>query len=245
MSKLSLYMRDDLNMRKGKMAAQASHAVMRRVLDMCQLHEDELSISPEHYAQLRQFCNKPDIELVLVPDEASLREALSSDPDAIIVDHGHTEFHGVHTPTCGALGLHDIPVNQLTRTRPPEERQILARQWLVFLQPEGGKAAFSKEFVIAQAMQATVAHLFRLFKRMDEDRYAIVFADYPAMKDWLYGAFGKIGLVSKDEALLFEAYTEATEAGLRASLLTHEGTVLMVGPQYPESATMMKSFKLL
>jgi len=52
-------------------------------------------------------------------------------------------------------------------------------------------------------------------------------------------------LVSKDEALLFEAYTEATEAGLRASLLTHEGTVLMVGPQYPESATMMKSFKLL
>lgn len=243
--KISLYMRDDLNMRKGKMAAQASHAVMRRVLDLCVLKPNELSISPEHYAVLRQFANKPEIDVVLVQDEAQLREALSSDPASMIVDHGHTEFHGVHTPTCGALGLHSIPAEQLQRTVPPDDCQILARQWLVFLQPEGGKSAFDKVFVIRQAMQATVAHLYRLFKRMDEDRYAIDFVSYPAMKDWLFGAFGKIGLVSKDEALLFEAYTAATEAGLHASLLTYEGTVLMVGPEYPESATMMQAFKLL
>lgn len=243
--KITLYMRDDLNMRKGKMAAQASHAVMRRVLDLCELKPHELSITPEHYAVLRQFANKPEVDVVLVPGEASLREHLASDLATMIVDHGHTEFHGIHTPTCGALGLHSIPVEQLQRTVPPDDRQILARQWLVFLQPEGGKSAFDKVFVIRQAMQATVAHLYRLFKRMDEDRYAIDFATYPAMKDWLFGAFGKIGLVSKDEALLFEAYSAATEAELHASLLTYEGTVLMVGPEYPESATMMQAFKLL
>ncbi len=243
--KLTLFMRDDLNMRKGKMAAQASHAAMRRVLDLCELKPDALSISPEHYALLRQFANKPEVEVVLVGSEAELLEALAADPQSLIVDHGHTEFHGVHTPTCGALGLHDIPPAELKRTPPPVDHPIIARQWLVFLQLEGGKSAFDKVFVIEQALKASVAHFYRQFRRVDEDRYAIDFNDYPAMKDWLYGAFGKIGLVSKDEALLFEAYTEATESDLHASLLTHEGTVLMVGPQYPESATMLKSFKLL
>ncbi len=104
--KMVIVLRKDLNMRKGKMAAQASHAAQEALIDRSTGAQPRLKSSPEILLWLAADYKKV---VVSVNSEAELL-ALSERARQLGLNHhlvkdlGHTEFHGVETFTALALG---------------------------------------------------------------------------------------------------------------------------------------------
>lgn len=113
-----IVMRKDLSMRKGKMIAQGAHASMKVLLDnmwdMPFEYEDDagkqwrLDVSYESpleywlehgFAKICVYVNSEEelLELLEKAKEAEL-------PCALITDAGRTEFGGIPTNTCIAIG---------------------------------------------------------------------------------------------------------------------------------------------
>lgn len=110
-TKQVIVVRKDLNMRKGKIAAQVAHASMSFLLDGIYHHEKgallERHLTPVQSEWLNGL-HFPKI-VVWVNSEQELRDLISAGVEAgidvrQIEDHGHTEFHGVKTLTCAAFG---------------------------------------------------------------------------------------------------------------------------------------------
>lgn len=96
--KMMIVMRKDLNMRKGKMVAQGSHAAVGAALE----NQDHPSMKAWLKSSFKKIC-------VSVNSEAELLEVYQKGCDAglitkLIRDAGHTEFNGVPTLTCCAIG---------------------------------------------------------------------------------------------------------------------------------------------
>lgn len=93
-----IVMRNDLNMRKGKMVAQGAHASMKSVLE----HMD--------HPWVKEWLAGSFAKIVVRVDSLDElrkihRKALSLDvPTAWITDAGRTEFGGVPTDTCISVG---------------------------------------------------------------------------------------------------------------------------------------------
>lgn len=103
-------MRKDLGMRKGKMIAQGAHASLKVLLDAGTLDDTATSyaidVTPAMATWLAgrftKVCVSVDSELALDAIVASARAAGVA--CALIIDAGHTEFRGVPTKTCCAIG---------------------------------------------------------------------------------------------------------------------------------------------
>ena len=114
-SKQVIVMRKDLNMRKGKMIAQGSHASMKVFLDRCEKdnYDGEMKKFTFYYKMnlsWDNWLNGRFTKVVLSCDsEQELLELYqkakdSNLPCALITDAGLTEFNGVPTNTCIAIG---------------------------------------------------------------------------------------------------------------------------------------------
>jgi PTH2 family peptidyl-tRNA hydrolase len=109
-AKQVIVMRKDLGMRKGKMVAQGSHASLKVVLDAgapdASGETFVISMSEPMKAWLTgrftKVCVGVDSEEALDAVVAAARAA--NVPCAMIIDAGQTEFHGVPTKTCCAVG---------------------------------------------------------------------------------------------------------------------------------------------
>jgi PTH2 family peptidyl-tRNA hydrolase len=107
-TKQVIVMRKDLNMRKGKMIAQGAHASLKVLLDAGALDGDRftLALTPAMASWLggrfTKVCVSVDSEAALDAVVAKARAAAV--PCALVTDAGHTEFHGVPTKTCCAVG---------------------------------------------------------------------------------------------------------------------------------------------
>ncbi len=113
-TKQVIVIRKDLNMRKGKMIAQGAHASMKVILDKMQvfLIEDniyrDLTMSHDNPMNLwlsDKFTKivvsvNSELELLTLRDECLYHRV----PHALIKDAGLTEFKGVETYTCLAVG---------------------------------------------------------------------------------------------------------------------------------------------
>lgn len=119
MKKQVIVMRNDLNMRKGKMVAQGAHAAMKVLLDEGSVSRgmgglsgrepisfsiDDLS---EHFlgwidGAFTKVCVRCDSEDELVELYNQAKDAKL--PCSLIEDNGATEFNGVKTKTCIAIG---------------------------------------------------------------------------------------------------------------------------------------------
>jgi PTH2 family peptidyl-tRNA hydrolase len=107
-AKQVIVMRKDLGMRKGKMIAQGAHASMKVLLD-AGAHADAtfvIALTEPMAAWLggrfTKVCVGVDSEAAL---DAIVEKARAANvPVALIVDSGATEFHGVPTKTCCAVG---------------------------------------------------------------------------------------------------------------------------------------------
>ena len=108
-AKQVIVMRKDLGMRKGKMIAQGAHASLKIFLDRGALGADggyAFTTTPAMAAWLggrfTKVCVSVDSEAAL---DAIVEQArVAGVPCALIVDAGATEFHGVPTKTCCAIG---------------------------------------------------------------------------------------------------------------------------------------------
>lgn len=93
-----IVMRKDLNMRKGKLCAQAAHASMAVVLRNLGHPYVEAWLG-SRFAKIVVYVNSED-ELYEL-DQAALEAGLLTES---IVDSGFTEFNNVPTYTCLAIG---------------------------------------------------------------------------------------------------------------------------------------------
>lgn len=101
MTKQVIVMRNDLNMRKGKMIAQGAHASMM-FLFQASANSEGVDLSDWMDAGLTKICVHVDSETELIDiyeraTKAGLRVNL-------ITDAGRTEFGGIPTKTCLAVG---------------------------------------------------------------------------------------------------------------------------------------------
>lgn len=93
-----IVMRTDLNMRKGKVAAQAAHASLGAVLP----NQDDERVQRWLGGSFTKVCVQVDSEenLLALHSLAERRGLIT----CLITDNGKTEFHGVATRTCVAIG---------------------------------------------------------------------------------------------------------------------------------------------
>jgi PTH2 family peptidyl-tRNA hydrolase len=110
-AKQVIVMRKDLNMRKGKMIAQGAHASLKVLLDRGAASDDAaaftLALTPAMTSwivtgRFAKVCVGVQSEAEL--DAIVERARAAGLPVALIVDSGKTEFHGVPTKTCCAVG---------------------------------------------------------------------------------------------------------------------------------------------
>jgi PTH2 family peptidyl-tRNA hydrolase len=108
-AKQVIVMRKDLGMRKGKMIAQGAHASLKVLTDRKRSSDDAtytIDLTPAMATWLTgrftKVCVSVDSEAQL--DEVVARARAANVPVALIVDAGKTEFRGVPTKTCCAVG---------------------------------------------------------------------------------------------------------------------------------------------
>lgn len=112
MVKQVVVMRKDLNMRKGKMIAQGSHASVNAILNLLKIDAEQMnyikSFEPhplfkewiEHgYTKICVYVNSEE-ELLDIYEKAKKNNLNVS----LVTDSGRTEFGGVPTKTCLAIG---------------------------------------------------------------------------------------------------------------------------------------------
>lgn len=109
-----IVMRKDLNMRKGKMVAQGAHASMKAILNLGDFEHSKTSydfIIPDidHNEALCKWLEGRFTKVcVSVDSEEELLSIYNAAANikcrAIIEDSGLTEFGGVKTLTCAAIG---------------------------------------------------------------------------------------------------------------------------------------------
>jgi len=109
-----IVMRTDLNMRKGKMAAQASHASMAVILNMMESEYNELyerrHLTIPNGSALDAWLNGPFKKICVgIGSEQELNDLFdrvqeARIPVSKIIDSGLTEFGGEKTLTCIAIG---------------------------------------------------------------------------------------------------------------------------------------------
>ncbi|ACH62044.1 putative peptidyl tRNA hydrolase [Mycobacterium phage Myrna] len=93
-----IVMRTDLGMRKGKMIAQGAHASLAAVLP----YRDDFRVQAWLKNSFTKICLRVDSEEELMSIFAkAVHKGLICE---LITDSGKTEFHGVPTKTCLAIG---------------------------------------------------------------------------------------------------------------------------------------------
>lgn len=113
-AKQVIVMRKDLNMRKGKMVAQGSHASLGALLKCFRKYttSDDTTVYSTEFGRdcvMDAWLNGVFTKIcVSVDSEAELLSIYDSIPDqipkALITDAGLTEFNGVPTITCIGIG---------------------------------------------------------------------------------------------------------------------------------------------
>ena len=113
MMKQVIVMRTDINMRKGKMVAQGAHASMKAILDtgikVCNQASGEKSlIIPT--TQIDEWINGTFTKICVgIDSQLELEKLYHRARDlgfhcSLITDNGLTEFNGIPTVTCAAIG---------------------------------------------------------------------------------------------------------------------------------------------
>ncbi len=109
MHKQVIIMRNDLNMRKGKIAAQAAHASIGAVLSICSYKENVIEVPLNELIRPWLIEGAFTKICVQISGEEELKELINKAkelnlPACLITDSGKTEFNGVATITCGCIG---------------------------------------------------------------------------------------------------------------------------------------------
>lgn len=215
---LTILIRKDLNMRKGKMAAQSAHAAMKLLLESLIKQDHVLFMNESIQNQLNQFLSRQDIKnsikIEYVNSEEELEQVTKDmTPSSIIVDHGRTEFHGQKTPTCAAFGLFDhIDLNYelLPPAENTDDREIFSKQVFVFSKEK----ALSKENTCKMAVFTCLSIIFDHFK---QHHFEVDLSIVNNFTNWINGAFAKISVSTKTDQQFDELKTQLEDQGFQLS----------------------------
>lgn len=240
---LMIYVRKDLNMRKGKMAAQAAHAAMKMLLDAMEKKEDAFILNANQSKDFNEWLKNPVVRIQMVKDEDELDSVLDkSKPYTIIQDSGRTEFHGVKTVTCAAQGIFDEFPFEGLEVKSIYGSDIKAKQVIVFTK----EAPLTKEMACELAALSCLLNLSRKMKNVNNTNL-LDLKNEKALKDWVMNAFAKIAvsLNTKDE---LEGLEDALGNNKIDAELVSNGNnyCLCIEPQCPEIIDLYtKSLKLI
>lgn len=110
MIKQIIVMRKDLNMRKGKMCAQAAHASMAVLVNRGRITDNDDFLNIQLTPELSEWLIGSFTKIcVSVDSEQELESVYQKAQEAgllcaMITDNGATEFGGIKTKTCCAIG---------------------------------------------------------------------------------------------------------------------------------------------
>jgi peptidyl-tRNA hydrolase len=181
---MKIYIRSDLNMRKGKIAAQASHALTGMLLGAMKKNANEFILTGDNLDIYKNWeKNNYPISMELLNTEESLLN-VKNDNNVLIKDQGRTEFN-VPTHTC--LGeLKGIKLEKLinleqNENHPAKQILIANRDLKLTKWDLAPIAALSSWLVIEKLMIK------------NENEWILKLND-SALSSWLLGSFAKITL---------------------------------------------------
>lgn len=197
-----VYARKDLNMRRGKLAAQCAHAAMKLVLDMMTVVDGNYLMKKRNYSLYEQWVKYGmQINVSFVEDMEAINDLISKaslhdQRRALIIDSGRTEFKGVSTPTC--LGF--LPENWEMEESGFEEYIKLQKRFVDNNIPEAKqvivvnrKIKLTKEEFASNVAQASVRALMKNAE-LYGDGLIIRLEDGSPLLSWLAGSYTKIVL---------------------------------------------------
>ena len=113
MIKQVIVMRKDLNMRKGKMCAQAGHAVSMCMTQAAEVKNGILTIDLNKIPNLKEWWEGAYTKIVLGCNSEEELDKLYNDAVnaglicCMVIDNGATEFNGHKTKTCFGISPDD------------------------------------------------------------------------------------------------------------------------------------------
>lgn len=232
MNTLKIYAREDLGMRKGKMAAQASHAATAQLLNAMENQGDVRLLPAKAFQVLEAIIDDHSVSIHPVANEQTLRDILASsvEPYTIITDRGLTEFGGVPTVTTAAQGVF-TPSDR--KAQPGSGADLIARQWYVFSK----RNPLPKYHAARMAAIGGLAMMHSLITPpVSPQSSAVLSLHDAALHGWLIAGFGKIGMGIKTDDALDALGAELQKAGIKTVSLEMDGNrLLVIGPQFPET----------
>lgn len=230
MSVLNIYVRQDLKMRKGKMAAQSAHAAMKLLFEVMKKALDKMFLGSAQNREFQAFLNNPVIKIHMVKDEAAMNNSLDmSLPYAKIIDSGRTEFHGVPTLTCAAQGIFSVCKIEELQVPYAYGKDIKAKQIFVF----NKDFQLSKESACELSVLSCLKLLNAKMKVEGEEQYFDLKEDGPFV-DWILNAFAKIGLSTKTLDDLIEVESVLSKNYIQSiHIVSGENHCLCIEPCYP------------
>jgi len=241
-----IWIRNDLNMRKGKMAAQAAHASLKLILDSMSLIENErvADLSLSTYLlnwknagfplSIEMISNENELDLVVQDSLANNKAA------AKVIDHGRTEFHGVHTTTCAAAWTNEVPIGANPVSFEPfnESPSLITKQVIVVR-----KDAKLDKFNLIEMVLKTSLMLFFEQMYIKDNKLFLPLSSDSLISKWLHHAFGKVVVSVNNESDFNELGKKVKESGLINSIFKD---CLIVGPDFPSKINAYTSaLKLL
>lgn len=240
---LKILMRNDLNMRTGKMSAQSAHAAMMAVLARFQKSGNKLYISNEDKVIIDQFVRNPEIDFSFVESESAIISAFEPEAHHMIVDNGLTEFSGQKTITCGSSGLFHGYAHEPPCLHDAEPLGAVSRQYFVF--SKGKKV--SKEIACFLSALGCIKQMSGLLEDMPDGRSFIDLDKHTEFSTWIASGYGKIGLQANDDIEIVRIQKDFERIGISSSTSFHEGQLMLaVGPIFQNvAAEITGSLKLL
>lgn len=228
---MAIAVRKDLNMRKGKMAAQVAHAAGAQLLNSMDDCGDYRVLSAANHLKLKRLIQTEAVEIRMVADEAALRESLVNPGLAtVITDRGLTEFGGVPTVTTAAQGVFEPSARKAV---PLAGADLIARQWYVFSKQQ----PLPKEVAAKMAAIGCLVMLESLLQPMEgsSDGDMKLCLSNEALRGWLTAGFGKIGMGIKTDAYLEVLKSELATAKVHyVGLSSGASNLVVIGPELPE-----------
>ncbi len=239
MNNLKVYVRNDLKMRKGKMAAQSAHAAMKLFFEVMHKIDNKMILSGHSLVEMESFLLNPVVSIIMVKDEDELNTILDKNtPFSIITDSGRTEFHGVPTVTCAAQGLFSKCDVIEFEVKHNYGKDIKAKQLFVF----NKDVPLSKEVACKEAVISCLKQLYSLM-HVDKNgnRYFDLCEKSPLI-DWIMSAFAKIVVSTKTTEELIQLKKKLLNANFHVEHTNNnDNHCLCISPQYPQDIDVITS----
>jgi peptidyl-tRNA hydrolase len=246
MQPLQIFMRCDLNMRTGKMAAQAGHAGMLLLVSRFRNEPEHLRMSAADVSDLRALLSTPHAESVLISGQNDLMEAAADARHSqIIIDNGATEFKGQKTLTCASAGIFEDPILQESIAVADSGLKSTALQYFVFSR----ESSFEKKTASSMAAIGSIMAIEALL--VDDPQGSgdglLLRTGNERFFKWILNGYPKIGLQAPTNDDLVGLQARLNGERLSSTLIEYEGHMMLcIGPEYAADLSPFTSqFKLL